>query len=82
MKPVLVVAVVLIVSGILALAYGGFTYTKGAKNANIGPIEISVKDREHVSGPIWAGVASILVGSGLLLVPLTGPTGRAPTLSR
>jgi len=61
-------AVVLLVGGVLALVYGGFTYTKGSTTTDLGPISINVKDRQRVTVPVWAGVALIAVGGGLLLV--------------
>ncbi len=60
------VAVALIVAGVLGLVYGSFTYTKETHNANVGPISLSVKDKETVNVPAWAGVAAILAGGGLL----------------
>lgn len=63
-----IVAIGLIVAGILALAYGGFTYTKETHETKIGPLELSVKDKETVNIPIWAGVGAIVIGGVLLLV--------------
>ncbi len=60
------VALALIVAGVLGLAYGSFTYTKETHNANVGPITLSVKDKETVNVPVWAGVVAILLGGGLL----------------
>ena len=60
-------AIVLIVAGALALAYGGFTYTKDTHDADIGPIHMSVKDKERVNIPMWAGVGAVVLG-GVLLV--------------
>jgi hypothetical protein len=59
--------IVLLVGGILGLVYGGFTYTKETHEAKIGPITLSVKDKETVNVPIWAGIGAIAIG-GLLLV--------------
>jgi hypothetical protein len=59
--------IVLVVGGILGLVYGGFTYTKEAHETKIGPIVISVTDKETVNVPIWVGVGAIVIG-GLLLV--------------
>lgn len=67
MNAIRIVALGLIVAGVLALAYGGFSYTKDTTKAKIGPIELSVKDKETVNVPVWAGVGAIVVG-GLLLV--------------
>jgi hypothetical protein len=67
MGAVKAVAIVLIVAGVLALMYGGFTYTKETHDLKIGPIEMSIKDKETINIPVWAGVGAIVVG-GLLLV--------------
>jgi uncharacterized membrane protein len=63
-----IVAIVLIIAGALGLAYGQFTYTKETHDAKVGPIELSVKDKETVNIPVWAGVGAIVIGAGLLLV--------------
>jgi hypothetical protein len=57
---------ILVILGILALVYGGFSYTREKHDADLGPIKISVKDKEHVNVPVWAGVAAI-VGGALIL---------------
>jgi TRAP-type C4-dicarboxylate transport system permease small subunit len=68
MNAVKMAAMGLIVVGILALVYGGFSYTKDTHDAKIGPLELSVKDKERVNIPVWAGVGAIVIGGGLLLV--------------
>ena len=67
MNAVKMLAIVLIVAGVLGLAYGSFTYTKDTHQAKIGPIELSIKDKETVNIPVWAGVAAIVAGTFLLL---------------
>lgn len=67
MNAMKVLGIVLIVGGILGLAYGGFTYTKETHETKIGPLVLSVTDKETVNVPIWAGVGAIVIG-GLLLV--------------
>jgi uncharacterized membrane protein YidH (DUF202 family) len=62
-----IIALVLIIAGVLGLAYGSFSYTKETHDAKVGPIELSVKDKETVNIPVWAGVGAIVVGAGLLL---------------
>jgi hypothetical protein len=61
------VALALILGGVLSLMYGGFSYTKETHQATIGPIELSVTDKERVNIPVWAGVGAILVGGALLV---------------
>ncbi|MDA8128626.1 MAG: hypothetical protein M0Z73_08035 [Betaproteobacteria bacterium] len=63
-----IVAIALIVAGSLGLIYGGFTYTKKTDQLEVGPIELSIKDKERVDIPVWAGVAAIVAGVVLLLV--------------
>ncbi|MBI3531111.1 MAG: hypothetical protein CK604_03480 [Curvibacter sp. PD_MW3] len=60
-------ALVLIVAGVLGLVYGSFSYTKETHETKIGPIELSVKEKETVNIPVWAGIGAIVVG-GVLLV--------------
>ena len=60
-------AILLIVAGALALVYGGFSYTRDKTAVKLGPLELSVKEKETVNVPVWAGVGAIVVG-GLLLV--------------
>ncbi|MBL0029562.1 MAG: hypothetical protein IPO95_11080 [Rhodanobacteraceae bacterium] len=62
-------AFVLITAGVLALAYGGFTYTRETHETRVGPIHLSVSDNERVNIPVWAGALSIIAGVLLLVVP-------------
>ena len=68
MNAVKVAAIVLIAAGILGLVYGSFSYTKDTHEAKLGPIEVSVKDKETINIPVWAGVGAIVTGGGLLLL--------------
>lgn len=61
------VALVLIIAGVLGLAYGGFSYTQDTTAVKLGPIELSVQEKKTVNVPVWAGIGAILIG-GLLLV--------------
>jgi hypothetical protein len=67
MNPIKIAALVLVVAGVLGLVYGGFSYTKETHDTKIGPIELSVTEKERVNVPVWAGVISIAAGAGLLL---------------
>ncbi len=68
MNAIKMLAIVLIVAGGLALAYGGFSYTKETHEAKVGPIELSITDRERVNIPVWAGLGAIAAGVVLLFV--------------
>ncbi|HUF16406.1 MAG TPA: hypothetical protein VMS12_00015 [Thermoanaerobaculia bacterium] len=69
MNIVRIIAIILIVAGILGLVYGGITYTKDTHEAKLGPIELSVKEKETVNVPMWAGIGAIVLGVVLLVVP-------------
>jgi hypothetical protein len=61
-------AIVLLAAGALGLVYGGFSYTKETHEAKLGPIELSVSEKQSVNIPVWAGVGAIAIGGVLLLL--------------
>jgi len=68
MNAVKLVGVVLIAAGLAGLLYGGFSFTKETHEIKLGPIELSVKEKQAVNIPVWAGVGAIVIGAGLLLI--------------
>jgi len=60
--------VALIIAGTLSLVYGGFSYTRERHDVKLGPIQFSVKEKETVNVPVWAGAGAIGMGALLLLV--------------
>ena len=67
MNPIRLVGVVLVVLGVLAAAYGGFSYTKETHAANIGPLHLEMVEKERVNIPLWMGLAAAAAGLVLLL---------------
>ena len=67
MNPVKLAALILIAAGIFALVYGSFSFTKATHDIKLGPLEMSVHEKQTVNLPIWAGIGAIVIG-GLLLV--------------
>jgi TRAP-type C4-dicarboxylate transport system permease small subunit len=61
-------AIVLLLAGVLGLVYGGFSYTRETHEAKVGPLEISISEKQRVNVPLWAGVALVIAGGGLLLM--------------
>lgn len=67
MNPTQMIGVVLIAAGAAGLVYGSFSYTKDTQKAKIGPIELSVKEKETVNVPAWAGGLAIAGGIAVLV---------------
>lgn len=66
MNALKIAGIVLIAAGILGLAYGSFSFTRETHEAKIGPIELSVTDKQTVNVPIWASVGAVVIGGALL----------------
>ena len=58
--------IILIVIGVIALAYGGITYTHQKKIVDLGPIQASKKETSTVPLPPILGVVAIIGGGALL----------------
>lgn len=61
-------ALLLIIAGVLALGYGGFTYTKESHKIDVGAVHLAVDEKQHVNVPVWAGIGALLVGGFLLTI--------------
>jgi hypothetical protein len=68
MSPIKILALLLILSGGAGLAYGGFSFTKETHEAKIGPLELSVAERQSVAIPPWLGGVAILGGLAMLFM--------------
>jgi uncharacterized membrane protein len=73
MRPLSILGIVLIVLGLVAMFAGGFSYTKDKETADLGPVDITVKDKEHVRVPMPVSAGVIVLGVVLLIA------GRRPS---
>jgi multidrug transporter EmrE-like cation transporter len=62
------VGIILIAAGVIGLVYGSFSYTKDTQAVKLGPLELTVKEKETVNVPVWAGVGAIVIGAALLVM--------------
>jgi uncharacterized membrane protein len=69
MAPIKVVGIILIILGAVGLASGGFSFTKETHQAKLGPLQLSVQEKENVNIPTWLGLAGIALGVVLLVIP-------------
>lgn len=68
MKPAGIVGIILIAIGIIALAYGGFSYTKREKIIDAGPLQVSADREKTVPFPPILGGLCLVGGIILVLV--------------
>jgi len=76
MRPIAIIGILLIVFGIVALVMGGFSYTKEKDKADLGPIDISVTQKEHVRVP--PALAILALVGGAVLLSVGSRSNRAP----
>jgi hypothetical protein len=62
-----ILAIVLIVLGALALLYSSFSFTRDGRQTQVGPLVLTVRDRQTINVPIWAGAAAVIAGGAILL---------------
>jgi uncharacterized membrane protein YidH (DUF202 family) len=62
------IGILLIVVGVLALAFGGFSYTKREKIIDLGPLQASTETQKTVPIAPIAGVAALVCGIALVMV--------------
>ena len=62
MRPAVVIGVLLIVIGVIALAYGGFSFTSTEKVAEIGPLKVEKEKTRTVALPPILGAAAVVAG--------------------
>jgi hypothetical protein len=65
MNPIKLIAALLVIGGILGLAYGSFSYKETHTVAQVGPLQLNARETHTVNVPVWAGFGAIVVG-GLL----------------
>jgi drug/metabolite transporter (DMT)-like permease len=64
-----ILGIALFAAGLLALIYGGFTYTEERHDVDVGPIEFAVEDKERVNIPVWLGAVAAIAGVVLIALP-------------
>ena len=67
MNAVRLIGVLLIVAGVVGLIYQQFSFTKETTQAKLGPLELTLKEKETVNVPLWASLGAIGVGVVMLV---------------
>ncbi|EIF51709.1 MULTISPECIES: hypothetical protein [Sulfurovum] len=67
MNAIKIFGIILIIAGALGLAYSSFSYTKDTDAIKVGPVEMTVEEKQTVQIPVWAGAGAIVLGGLILL---------------
>lgn len=73
MKGMRIVGVILLVLGLAGLMTGGFSFTKESTQAKLGPLELTVKEKESVNVPQWLSIGAIALGVVVLVFGIRKP---------
>jgi hypothetical protein len=68
MKPAVVIGIVLIVIGVIALAWQGITYTTTERVVDLGPLKVDKKEEKTIPLPPLLGAISLAGGIVLVAV--------------
>lgn len=61
------VGIALIVIGLAGFFTGGFSFTKDTTAAKIGPLELTVQEKESVNIPQWLSLGAVALGALVLV---------------
>jgi len=62
-----IAGIILIVIGMAGLFTGGFSFNKDRTAAKIGPIELTVTEKESINIPQWLSLGAIALGAIVLV---------------
>lgn len=63
-----IIGVALLILGVIALAYQGFTYTVPKKAVDLGPIQVTRQERHTVPLPPILGALALIGGIAVLVL--------------
>ena len=68
-----IAGIILIVAGLAGFFTGGFSFNKDRTAAKIGPIELTVTEKESVNIPQWLSIGAVALGAVLVVVGFRKP---------
>ena len=63
-----IVGIILIVGGLAGFFTGGFSFTKDTSTAKIGPLELTVQEKQAVNIPQWLSLGAVALGAIVLVM--------------
>lgn len=73
MNAMRLVGAILLVLGLAGWLTGGFSFTKETTQAKLGPLELTVKEKESVNVPQWLSLGAMLIGGVVLVLGFRKP---------
>ena len=67
MNAIKIAGVALVLLGLAGFFTGGFSFTRDKTAAKIGPIELTVKERESINIPQWLSLGAVALGAIVLV---------------
>lgn len=68
MNAMRIVGVLLLMLGLAGFLTGGFSFTKDTTQAKLGPLELTVKEKESVDIPEWLSLGAMVLGGAALVL--------------
>lgn len=62
-----ITGIVLLVLGLAGFLTGGFSFTKDTTEAKLGPLSLTVKEKESINIPQWLSVGAMVLGAVVLV---------------
>jgi hypothetical protein len=70
MNALRITGAVLIVLGLAGFLTGGFSFTKDKTEAKLGPLQLTVKEKQDVNIPQWLSLGALALGAVVLVAGL------------
>lgn len=67
MKALRIIGIILIVAGLAGLFVGGFSFTKETTAVKLGPLQLTVQEKESVTIPKWLSLGAMALGAIVLI---------------
>ena len=68
-----IAGIILILIGLAGFFTGGFSFTKETTSAKLGPLELTVKEKESVNIPQWLSLGALALGAIVLVAGFRKP---------
>ncbi len=63
-----IIGAALLILGLAGFLTGGFSFTKETTHAQLGPLQLSVQERESVNVPQWLSIGAMVAGAVVLVL--------------